>query len=68
MTNKVTILQRIVNKIRGFIQPKMPRWLADWGLAHVLDKCVQADDWGDGGLTISELCDRWMWLGLPNEE
>jgi hypothetical protein len=59
MTNEVTILQRIVNKIRGFIEPRMPRWLADWGFSHVLDRCTVTGDWATG-MPISELYDRWM--------
>lgn len=54
----MTIWRRLINTVQSFIQPRMPRWLATWGLNHVLDKCVATEEWLEH-ITVEDLYERW---------
>jgi hypothetical protein len=66
MINEQTLWQRTKTAIRGFIVPRMPRWLAGLGFHHVLQTAMQAGDWGD--LTVSELLERWELQLWPRDD
>ena len=58
MDNKPSIWQKIYRRIQRFCVPRLPRWLASWGLSHVCAKCMTTEDWATG-TTVDALHDRW---------
>lgn len=53
----MTILERIVGKIRRFVVPLIPRWLGSWILESAMDRCTVDEDWPD--LPIGQFYERW---------